>query len=66
MILLLGAVLGFYCPTTKLSLIKIIFNWDWLTGSEVQSIINKVGAWQHPSRHGAGGAESSTTSSEGC
>jgi hypothetical protein len=23
-------------------------------------------AWQHPSRHGAGGAESATSSSEGC
>jgi hypothetical protein len=22
------------------------FNWGWLTGSEVQSIIIKVGAWQ--------------------
>jgi hypothetical protein len=36
------------------------------TGSEVQSIIIKAGAWQHPGRHGAGGAESSTSSSEGC
>jgi hypothetical protein len=36
------------------------------TGSEVQSIINKVGAWQCPGRHGADRAESSTTSSEGC
>jgi len=25
-----------------------------------------VGTWQHPGRHGAGGAESSTSSSEGC
>jgi hypothetical protein len=33
---------------------------------EVQSIIIKVGAWQHPDRHGAGGAESSISSSEGC
>jgi len=24
------------------------------------------GAWQHPGRDGAGGAESSTSSSEGC
>ena len=30
----------------------------------VQSIIIKAGTWQHPGRHGAGGAESST--SEGC
>ena len=42
------------------------FNWDWLMGSEVQSIIIKVGAWQHPGRHGAGGAGSSASSSEGC
>jgi hypothetical protein len=41
-------------------------NWSWLTGSEVQSIIFKVRAWQHPGRHSAGGAESSTSSSEGC
>jgi len=36
------------------------------TGSEVQSIIIKVGTWQHPGRHGAGGAESSTSSCVGC
>jgi hypothetical protein len=54
---------------TKASLIKEknpTFNWGWLTGSEVQSIIIKVGAWQHPGRHGTGGAESSTSSSKGC
>jgi hypothetical protein len=51
---------------TKASLIKTTFNWGWLTGSEVQSIIIKVGAWQHPGRHGAGGAESSMFSSKGC
>jgi hypothetical protein len=32
---------------------------------QVQSIIIKVGAWQHPGRHCAGRAESSTSSSEG-
>jgi hypothetical protein len=36
-----------------------------LQGSEVQSIIIKVGAWQYPGRHGAGGAESSMFSSKG-
>jgi hypothetical protein len=41
------------------------FNWGWLTDSEVQSIVIKVEAWQHPGRHGAGGAESSTSSAEG-
>jgi hypothetical protein len=56
---------------TKASLIKkkkttTTFNWGWLTGSEVQSIIMKVGAWQYPGRHGAGGAESSMSSSKGC
>jgi hypothetical protein len=33
--------------------------------SEVQFIIIKVGLWQHLGRHGAGGAESFTFSSEG-
>jgi hypothetical protein len=33
---------------TKATLLRTIFNWGWLTGSEVQSIIIKVGAWQHP------------------
>jgi hypothetical protein len=42
------------------------FNWGWLAGSEVQSIIIKVGTWHHPGRHGADRAESSTSSSEGC
>jgi hypothetical protein len=45
---------------------KTTFNWGWLTDSEVQSIIIKVGAWQHPGRDGKGRAESSTTSSKGC
>jgi hypothetical protein len=30
---------------------KATFNWVWLTDSEVQSIIIKAGAWQHPGRH---------------
>ena len=42
------------------------FNWGWLIDSEVHSIIIKVRAWQCPGRHGADGAESSTSSSEGC
>jgi hypothetical protein len=45
---------------TKVSLIKTTFNWGWLTGSEIQSIIIKVGAWQYPGRHGAGRAENSS------
>jgi hypothetical protein len=49
----------------KASLIRTIFKWDWLTGSEVQSIIIKAGVWRHPGRHGTGGAESSTSSSAG-
>jgi hypothetical protein len=51
---------------TKVTLIRTTFNWGWLTGSEVQSIIIKVGTWQQPGRHGSGGAESSTSSSEDC
>jgi hypothetical protein len=50
---------------TKASHKKTTFSWGWLTGSEVQSIIIKVGAWQYPDRHGAGGAESSVSSSKG-
>ena len=52
---------------TKVSLIRTTFNGGnggWLTGSEVQSIIIKVRTWQHPGRHDAGRAESSTSSSE--
>ena len=41
------------------TLIRTTFNWGWLTGSE-------VGALQSAGRHGAGGAENSTSSSEGC
>ena len=33
---------------------------------DVQFIIIKIGAWQYLGRHGAGRAESSTSSSEGC
>jgi hypothetical protein len=45
---------------TKATLIRTAFNWGWPTGSEIQSIIIKVGTWQHPGRHSAGGAERST------
>jgi hypothetical protein len=51
---------------TKATLIWTTFNWVWLTGSEVQSIIIiKAGGWECPSKHGAGVAESSTSSFEG-
>jgi hypothetical protein len=50
---------------TKATLVKTTFNWGWLTGSEVQSIIIEVETWQHPGRQGVGGAENSTSSSEG-
>jgi hypothetical protein len=50
---------------TKATLIRTAFNWGWLTGSEVQPIIIKVGAWQHPGRHSARGTENSTSSFEG-
>jgi hypothetical protein len=49
---------------TKATLIRTTFNWGWLTGSVIQSVIIKVGKWQPPGRHGAGGAEISTSSSE--
>jgi hypothetical protein len=49
---------------TKATLTRT-FNWGWLTGSKVQSIIIKAGTWQHPGRHGTGIAKSSTSSSEG-
>jgi hypothetical protein len=52
--------------TTKATFKRTTFNWDWFTGSEVQSIIIKVVTWQHPGRHGAGTPERSTPSSEGC
>jgi hypothetical protein len=51
---------------TKAALIRTTFNWGWLTGSEIQFIIIKAGAWQCPGRHDAGGAESSIFPSEGC
>jgi hypothetical protein len=49
---------------TKATLIRTPFNWGWLTGLKVQSIIIKAGAWQLPGRLGADEAESSTSSSE--
>jgi hypothetical protein len=51
---------------TTATLIRTTFNWGWLTGSEVQSIIIKAGTWQHPDRHGARAGEYSTSLSEGC
>ena len=50
---------------TKATLVRTTFNWGWLTGSEIQSITIRVGTQQHLGRHGAGVAESSTSSSEG-
>ena len=51
---------------TKATLIRTMFNWSWLIDLVVQSIIIKVGTWQHLARHGAAGAESPTSSFEGC
>jgi len=45
---------------TKPTLIGTTFNWGWLIGSEVQSIIITVGTWQCPGRHDARKDESST------
>ena len=51
---------------TKITLRRTTFNWGWFTGSEV--LLSS--RWEHGSiqagMHGAGGAESSTCSSEGC
>jgi hypothetical protein len=45
---------------TKAALIKDI-NWSWLTGSDVQSIINKAVTMQHTGRYGDVEAENSTS-----
>jgi hypothetical protein len=50
---------------TKATLIRMTFNWVWLAGSEVQSIIIKAEVWQCPGWYGARRAESSTPDSEG-
>jgi hypothetical protein len=49
----------------KATILRTIFNWGWLTDLEIQSINIKAGAEQCPGRHEAGGAESSTSCSEG-
>jgi len=49
---------------TKATPIRTTLNWGWLPGSEVQSIIIKAGIRQCSGRHGAGGAENSTSSSD--
>ena len=51
--------------TSKATLIRITFNWEWITGSEGQSTIIKVDSWKRSGGHGAGNVESSTFSSEG-
>jgi hypothetical protein len=45
---------------TKASLLRTTFDWGWLTGAEVQSIIIKVGTGESPGRYDAGGVESFT------
>jgi hypothetical protein len=45
--------------TTKTTVLRTTFTWGWLTGSEIQSSIIKVGAWQCPSSE-------EFSSSEGC
>jgi hypothetical protein len=48
-VLLLGTV-----TNTNITLIRrTTFNWGWLIGSEVQSIIIKEGTWQCLCRHNA-------------
>ena len=46
----------------KATIIRMTFNWGWLTLSGVQYIIIKAGAGQHPGRHGPERTESSTSS----
>jgi hypothetical protein len=65
-IILSKVISSFLDTMTKATLIRTTFNWDWLTGSNVQSIIIKAETWQHPDRHGGGGTDSSPSSSEGC
>jgi len=48
---------------TKVTLVRT-FNWGWLTSSEVQSIIIKLGIMATPGRNGTGVAESSTSCSK--
>jgi hypothetical protein len=50
---------------TKAIFIRTTFNWRWIKGSEVQSIIIKAGTWQHQGRHDAEGTRSSISSSAG-
>jgi hypothetical protein len=38
---------------TKAILKRTTFNWSWLTGSQVQSILIKARAWEHRGRHGS-------------
>jgi hypothetical protein len=35
---------------TKTNLRRTAFNWGWLTGSEIPSMIIKAGTWQHPDK----------------
>ena len=61
----MGFLLLWRDTMTKTTLIRTIFNWDWLTGSEVLSIIIKVGAWQLPGRLCVWRSECSTSCSKG-
>jgi hypothetical protein len=65
-VVLLRVLLLWTDTMTRATLTRTTFNWGWLTCSEVQSIIIKAETWQHRGRHGTGGAESSTFSSEDC
>jgi hypothetical protein len=50
----------------KATLVRSMLNWGWLTSSKAQSKIIMAKAWQSLEKHGIVGAESSTSSSEGC
>jgi hypothetical protein len=51
---------------TNATFMKTTINWGWLIASDIQSIFIKAETWQYSCRHDAGGAESSTSSSEAC
>jgi hypothetical protein len=42
-------------------LLQKTFNWGWLTVQRFNPLLSGQEAWQHAGRHGAGGAESSTS-----
>jgi hypothetical protein len=50
---------------TKATFIRTTYIWGWLPGSDIQSIVIKMGTQQHLGRHGAERTENSISSSGG-